>query len=98
MPAATAKAGKSRSHPGQDEIHLQLGHTPPQTRPHAEPERHRTEGVLLGFLLFSSQPPLRLEDAGVGEDGLVVGHAVVAQVEQRLWGRGEGRGGGSVRM
>lgn len=74
-----------RAHPGQEEVHLQLGHASAQTRPHSEPKGHRPERVLLGLLFSCSQPPFRLEDVGVGEDGLIVGHAVVAQVEERLW-------------
>lgn len=71
-------------YPGQDEIHLQLGHPSAQARPDSEPERHRPKRVLLGLFLRAAEPPLRLEDVRVGEYPLVVGHAVVAQVEQRL--------------
>lgn len=76
----------SGAHPGQEQVHLQLGHASAQTRPHAKPKRYRPERVLLGFLFSSSEPSFRLEDVGVGEDVLIVGHAVVAQVEERLWG------------
>lgn len=73
-----------RPYPGQDEIHLQLGHPSAQTRPDSESERHRRERVLLGLILRAAEPSLRLEDVRVGEYLLVVGHAVVAQVEERL--------------
>lgn len=71
-------------YPGQDEIHLQLGHPSAQTRPDSESERHRPEWVLLGLFLRAAEPSLRLEDVWVGEYLLIMGHAVVAQVEERL--------------
>lgn len=72
------------SNPGQEEIHLKLSHPSAQTRPDSKTEWHRPEWVLLGILLCSSEPSLRLEDVGVRENILIVGHTVVAQVEQRL--------------
>lgn len=75
---------RENAHPGQQQVHLQLGHASAQTRPHSEPEGDRPKRVLLGLVLPPPQPSLRLEEVGVGEDVLVVGHAVVAQVEQRL--------------
>lgn len=73
----------SCSHPGQEQIHLQLSHAPAQTRPDPKAERHRAERVP-GLLLGPSEPPLRQEGVRVGEDPLIVGHGVVAQVKQRL--------------
>lgn len=40
--------------------------------------------MLLGFILPSSEPALRQEGVGVGENILIIGHSVVAQMEQRL--------------
>lgn len=74
----------TESYPGQEQVHLQLGHPAPQARPDPEPERHRAERVLLGLVVRSSEPALRLEGVRVREDAVVVGHGVVAQVEQRL--------------
>lgn len=72
------------SYPGQEQVHLQLGHPSAQTRPDPKAERHRAERVLLGFVLRSPEPPLRLEGERLRENILIVGHAVVAEVEQRL--------------
>lgn len=72
------------TYPGQEQIHLQLGHPAPQTRPDPKPERHRPERVLLGLLLRPPEPALRPEGVRVREDVLVEGHGVVTQVEQRL--------------
>ena len=72
------------SYPGQDKVHLQLGHPSAQTRPDSKAKRHRAERVLLGLVLRSPEPPLRLEGVRLRENVLVVGHAVVAEMEQRL--------------
>lgn len=74
------------SYPRQEEIHLQLGHPSAETRPDSKPKRHRAKWVLLGLVLRSSEPSLGLEGVGVGENILVIGHTVVAEVEQRLRG------------
>lgn len=39
---------------------------------------------MLGLILPSSEPALRQEGVRVGENILIIGHGVVAQVEQRL--------------
>lgn len=72
------------SYPGQEQIHLQLSHPPAQTRPDPKAEWHRPERVLLGLLLRHSEPALWQEGVGVRENVLIIGHSVVAQVEQRL--------------
>lgn len=74
------------SYPRQEEIHLQLGYPSAETRPDSKPKRHWAKRVLLGLVLCSSEPSLGLEGVGVGENILVIGHTVVAEVEQRLWG------------
>lgn len=72
------------SYPEHEEIHLQLSHPSAQTRPDSKTEWHRPEWVLLGLLLCSPEPTLWLEGVGLREDVLIIGHAVVAQVEQCL--------------
>lgn len=72
------------SHPGQKEVHLKFSHPPTETRPDPESEGHRPERVMLGLVVCSPEPALREEGVRVGENVLVVGHGVVAQVEESL--------------
>lgn len=71
--------------PRHGEIHLQLSQPSAQTCPRSKTKRHRSERVL-GPLLSSSEPALWPEGVGFREDVLIVGDAIVAQVEQRLFG------------
>ena len=80
----TVKRPDPRPHPGQQEVHLQLGHAAPQTRPGPEAERDGAEGVHAGLLLRATQPALGQEGVRIGEDLLIVGRRVVTQVKQRL--------------
>ena len=77
-------AALSCSYPGQEQIHLQLSHPSAQTRPDPKTEWHRPERVQLVLLVGSSEPALWHEGVRVGENILIIGHTVVAQVEQRL--------------
>lgn len=75
------------SHPGQSEVHLQLGHPPPNAGPHAHPERDEAVGVVLVVAALGSaptQPALRQELLSVHKLRLVVTDGVVTQMVQSL--------------
>ena len=81
------------SHPGHQQVHLQLGQPPTQAGPDAEAERDGAERVAPGPGVVSAEPAGRPEGVRLGEDALVVGHGVVTQVEQGLSTRRTLQGG-----
>lgn len=77
----------SVSHPSQSEVHLQLGHSLPNTGPHAHPKGDEAVGVVL-VVAFErcavAQPALREEPLRVHELRLVTTDGVMAQMEVSL--------------
>lgn len=72
------------THPGEGQVHLQLGDAAADAGADPVAEGNGAEGVVGGAV--APQPALGEEALGLGEVGLVVGHGVVRQDEEGLRG------------
>lgn len=77
-------------------MHLQLSDAATDTGTDPVAKWNGAEGVVGGAV--APEPALGQEPLRLGEVGLIVGHRVVCQDEEGLWGkkRGGGSGGGGI--
>lgn len=86
------QGGGVATHPGEGQVHLQLGDAAANTGTDPVAKWNGAEGVVGGAV--APEPALGQEPLGLREVGLVVGHCVVRQDEEGLWGKKQGGGGG----
>lgn len=79
------QSGGIPTYPGKGQVHLQFGDAASDTGTNPIAEGDGAEGVVRGAI--SPEPALRQEPLRLGEVGLIVGHRVVRQDKEGLWGK-----------
>lgn len=85
------QSGGIPTYPGKGQVHLQFGDAASNTGTNPVAEGDGAEGVVRGAI--SPEPALRQEPLRLREVGLIVGHRVVRQDKEGLWGKKWGFGG-----
>lgn len=73
------------AHPGEGQVHLQLSDAATNTGTDPVAKGDGAERVVRGAM--ATEPALGQEPLRLREVGLIVGHGVVRQDEEGLWGR-----------
>lgn len=79
------QSGGIPTYPGKGQVHLQFGDAASNTGTNPVAEGDGAEGVVRGAI--SPEPALRQEPLRLREVGLIVGHRVVRQDKEGLWGK-----------